>query len=176
MKKETTTIKKTTKTTKATKAVKIKKTEIKKEKVVSAKAKKVSTKTIFTGKYIQSIGRRKTAVAQVRLYKKGKGRIIVNGVELDKYLTENGLIIATQALKLTSHLDDLDFSIIAKGGGKDGQAGAIRLGITRTLIIFDKDLEAVLKSKGFTTRDARRKERKKPGLKKARKAPQWSKR
>lgn len=139
---------------------------------------KVSKKeeNIFEGKYVAGLGRRKTAVARVRLYTKGKGIVMINGNKIEEYLNESETVIAMQPLKLTSHLDDLNFSIVAKGGGKNGQADAIRLGITRALVLFDKELEVQLKAKGFTTRDARKKERKKPGLKKARKAPQWSKR
>jgi small subunit ribosomal protein S9 len=79
-------------------------------------------------------------------------------------------------LKATSHLKDLDVSIVAKGSGKNGQAEAVRHGIARALCEYDKELRPVLKAKGWLTRDDRKKERKKPGLKKARRAPQWSKR
>lgn len=130
----------------------------------------------FKGKYINAIGRRKTAIAQIRLYKSGKGVLAVNGLPIKKYFTVDHLAIATQPLKLTSHLRDLDFSIIAKGSGKKSQAEAVRHGIARGLIKFDNELKPQVKSKGWLTRDARKKERKKPGLKKARRAPQWSKR
>jgi small subunit ribosomal protein S9 len=127
-------------------------------------------------KYTEAVGRRKTAVARVRLYEEGEGHIAVNGAKLNDYFDEGRIIIAKQPLKATSHLKDLDISIVAKGSGKNGQAEAIRHGITRALIEYDKELRPVLKAKGWVTRDDRKKERKKPGLKKARRAPQWSKR
>ncbi len=130
----------------------------------------------FKGKYVEAIGRRKTAVARVRLYKNGKGVIIVNDMPVKKYFNASSAMILNQPLKLTGHLRDLDFSIIVKGSGKKSQAEAIRHGVSRALVELDKELKTTLKSKGFLTRDARKKERKKPGLKKARRAPQWSKR
>lgn len=130
----------------------------------------------FKGRYISVLGKRKTSVAQVRLYKNGRGIIIINGLQLNQYFDVDKVIIVNQPLKLTGHLRDLDFSILVKGGGKSGQVEAIRHGLTRALIIFDNKLRDALKAKGWLTRDSRRKERKKPGLKKARRAPQWSKR
>lgn len=130
----------------------------------------------FKGKYIEAVGRRKTSVARVRLYKKGSGIIIINNLKLDAYLQENYRSIVREALILSGNLKDLDFSIVVNGGGKKGQAEAIRHGICRSLLGLDSELKASLKAKGWLTRDARKKERKKPGLKKARKAPQWSKR
>lgn len=131
---------------------------------------------IFKGKYIKSIGRRKTAVAQVRLYKNGKGNIIVNEKKVNKYFSNDKIIIINQSLKSTGNLRSFDFSILVKGGGAKSQAEAIRHGISKLLVLIDENLKSVLKSKGWLTRDSRKKERKKPGLKKARKAPQWSKR
>ncbi|MFH1822092.1 MAG: 30S ribosomal protein S9 [Patescibacteria group bacterium] len=130
----------------------------------------------FKGKYIQAIGRRKTSVAQVRLYKQGKGNIVINNLKVNKYFDVFDAIIMGQPLKLAGQLRDLDFSIVVKGGGKRGQAEAARHGIARALVLFDEELKKPLKAKGWLTRDSRKKERKKPGLKKARKAPQWSKR
>ncbi len=130
----------------------------------------------FKGKFTAAVGRRKTSVAQVRLYEKGKGNILINNRELKEYFDEDRVSTVIQPLKLTSHLEDLDISIVAKGGGPQGQAEASRLGIARALINFDEELTASLKAKGWNTRDDRKKERKKPGLKKARRAPQWSKR
>ncbi len=131
----------------------------------------------FKGKFIPALGKRKTAVAQVRLYKNGKGIIMVNQQKINQYfiivLLRN---VVNQPLKLTGHLRDLDISILVRGGGKKSQAEAVRHGIVRGLIKFDKELKPSLKAKGWLTRDARKKERKKPGLKKARRAPQWSKR
>lgn len=130
----------------------------------------------FKGKYVQATGRRKTSVARVRLYKNGKGTIVVNDMSLKKYFSTADVMVVSQPLKLTGHLRDLDFSVLVKGGGKKGQAEAIRHGVSRALILMDPELKTTLKSKDFLTRDARKKERKKPGLKKARRAPQWSKR
>ncbi len=130
----------------------------------------------FQGKYIETIGRRKVATARVRLYKKGKGVVIVNNKKFTEYFSPDKSNIIKQVLKLTGHLRDLDFSILAKGGGLKGQAEAIRHGIVRALVKMDEELKPALKAKGWLSRDSRRKERKKPGLKKARRAPQWSKR
>ena len=130
----------------------------------------------FKGRYIGIIGRRKSAVARIRLYKKGNGLIVINNQRVNQYFTPDKISILRQPLKLTGNLRDLNFSIIVKGGGKKGQAEAVRNGISKALVEFDKELKPNLKAKGWLTRDARRKERKKPGLKKARRAPQWSKR
>lgn len=140
------------------------------------KTKKADELPKLKGKYISAVGRRKTSVARVRLYKKGTGVIIVNDQKANEYFADNLLTIMSQPLKLTTHLKDLDFSVIVKGGGSKGQAEAIRHGITRSLVKMDEELKTNLKSKGFLSRDSRKKERKKPGLKKARRAAQWSKR
>lgn len=129
----------------------------------------------FKGKYIEAVGKRKSAIAQVRLFKGGDGKILVNGKTLEEYLEPSLAPIAVASLKLVGNTD-LNFSILVNGGGKKGQAEAIRHGISRTLLIMEETLRPTLKVKGFLTRDARIKERKKPGLKKARKAPQWAKR
>ena len=158
---------------------KIEKTDIRS---ISATGKKSSAEPIaetakFKGKYLRAIGRRKTAAAQVRLYKSGAGLIMVNGLKLDQYFCQDELsLIVYQPLKLTGLIKDLNISAIVSGGGKKSQAEAIRHGISRALESLDQKLRPVLKSKGWLTRDARKKERKKPGLKKARRAPQWSKR
>lgn len=130
----------------------------------------------FKGKYIKAVGRRKTAVAQVRLYEDGKGIIIVNGQKLSQYFSSEALSAINQPLKVTGHARDFNFSVIAKGGGKSGQMEAIRHGISRTLLLFDPATKEALKANGFLTRDPRKVERKKPGFRKARKRPQWSKR
>lgn len=130
----------------------------------------------FSGKYIKAIGRRKTSVAQVRLYEKGKGVIMINGKKASEYFPGEGLSIIAQALKVTGHLRDYNFSVLVRGGGKQGQVIAVRLGISRALLIIDPTTKEALKANEFLTRDPRQVERKKPGLRKARKAPQWSKR
>lgn len=128
------------------------------------------------GKYISCVGRRKSATAQVRLFDKGTGVILVNNKLVSEYFTEAQANDLIQPLKLSGFNKEFNISIKVTGGGKYGQAGAARQGITKALIIFNKDLRPALKAKGYTTRDSRIKERKKPGLKRARRAPQWSKR
>jgi len=130
----------------------------------------------FSGKYIKAIGRRKRAAAQVRLYEAGKGIIMINGLRASQYFPGEGLNLITQPLKVTGHNRDFNFSIITRGGGKSGQIEAVRLGISRAILIFDPAAKEALKVNGFLTRDPRQVERKKPGLRKARKRPQWSKR
>lgn len=121
-------------------------------------------------------GRRKGSIARVKLFK-GKGKITVNGVDVNNYLPHETLVIdLKQPLVLTETLDKVDVDATATGGGFSGQAGAIRLGIARALMEYNPELRATLKSAGMITRDARSKERKKYGLKKARRAPQFSKR
>ncbi|MFT4036629.1 MAG: 30S ribosomal protein S9 [Thermomicrobiales bacterium] len=127
--------------------------------------------------YIWSVGRRKTAVARVRLYP-GSGKITVNGKPALDYF--GGRLIHQQslreALNLTGTQERFDITVRVVGGGVTGQAGAIRHGIARALIKFDGDLRPALKRAKLLTRDARVKERKKVGLKRARKAPQYTKR
>lgn len=130
----------------------------------------------FSGKYIKAIGRRKQAVAQVRLYDNGKGIIMVNGLRASQYFPGEGFSLISQPLKATGHNRDFNFSVIARGGGKQGQIDAVRLGIARAIFAFDPATKEALKVNDFLTRDPRQVERKKPGLRKARKAPQWSKR
>lgn len=146
-------------------------------KTIEKSTNKLEEPAKFKGKFIAAIGRRKTAGAQVRLYKNGAGIITINQQKISQYLPTDYLrAIVSQPLKLTGHLKDLDFSIVAKGSGKKSQAEAMRHGIARALIMLDKELKPVFKPKGWLTRDSRKKERKKPGLKKARRAPQWAKR
>ncbi len=125
---------------------------------------------------IQATGRRKQAVARVRL-RPGTGTITVNRRGLDNYFpSETHRMIVTEPLRLTSTEEVYDVDVTMDGGGTTGQAGALRLAISRALISLDPDLRAALKRAGFLVRDAREKESKKYGLKKARKAPQYSKR
>ena len=121
-------------------------------------------------------GRRKSSVARVRIMS-GKGNITVNGKALDEYFGEETLkVIVRQPLTATNTLDKFDVIATVKGGGFSGQAGAVRHGIARALNEANSEFRPALKSNGFLTRDPRMKERKKYGLKKARKAPQFSKR
>jgi len=131
----------------------------------------------FKGKFTSAIGRRKTSTARVRLYKGSEGLIMINGLDAGKYFTEEDLFsIISQPLKLAGLAKDFNISINIAGGGKKGQAEAVRHGIAHALLEINPDLRALFKVKGWITRDARKKERKKPGLKKARRAPQWAKR
>ena len=121
-------------------------------------------------------GRRKNAVARVRIIP-GKGNITINGISLDEYMpTDVAKIIVKQPLVVTNTEGKYDLIVKVIGGGFSGQAGAIRHGLSRALVKANADYKAELKAAGFMTRDPRMKERKKPGLKKARKAPQFSKR
>ena len=127
-------------------------------------------------KYYYGTGRRKDAIARVRLTE-GTGKITVNGKDLDEYFgLETLKVIVRQPLTVTNSLSKYDVICKVVGGGYTGQAGAIRLAIARALLKFDSEYRPMLKTNGFLTRDPRMKERKKYGLKKARKAPQFSKR
>lgn len=121
-------------------------------------------------------GRRKTATARVFL-KAGAGSITVNGRALDVYFArETARMIVRQPLELIDGADKFDINVTVSGGGMGGQAGAIRHGITRALVEYDETLKTSLRQAGFVTRDSREVERKKVGLRKARKRPQYSKR
>ena len=126
--------------------------------------------------YFYGTGRRKSSVARVRLYA-GKGEITINGRNIDDYFgLETLKLIVRQPLTLTDTLGKFDVICRVAGGGVTGQAGAIRHGISRALLQYDAELRATLKKAGLLTRDPRMKERKKYGLKAARRAPQFSKR
>lgn len=121
-------------------------------------------------------GRRKTSTARVFL-KKGSGEITVNGRPLDVYFgRETARMVVRQPLELTETVDQFDVKVTVRGGGIGGQAGAIRHGISRALIEYDETMRSPLRRAGYVTRDARAVERKKIGLRKARKRPQYSKR
>ncbi len=123
-----------------------------------------------------STGRRKTSTARVFM-RKGSGSITVNKRPLDIYFgRETARMIVRQPLETTSNVDSFDITVTVRGGGMSGQAGAIRHGITRALMEYDSELRPTLRRAGFVTRDARQVERKKVGLHKARRAPQFSKR
>ena len=121
-------------------------------------------------------GRRKTSTARVFL-RQGSGQITINGKALDEYFgRQTSRMVVRQPLELIDMVDKFDVVITVDGGGASGQAGAIRHGITRALIEYDENLKADLRRAGYVTRDAREVERKKVGLRKARKRPQYSKR
>ena len=129
-----------------------------------------------TKPYFYGTGRRKDSVARVRVYT-GTGKITINDRDIDNYFgLETLKLIVRQPLNLTDNMDKLDVICTVTGGGVTGQAGAIRHGISRALLVFSPELRPVLKKAGFLTRDPRMKERKKYGLKAARRAPQFSKR
>ena len=121
--------------------------------------------------YFYGTGRRKAAVAQVRIYPSGSGKMTVNdkAVEGDQHLY-------LAPLKLVGKFGNTDVSVHVNGGGTAGQIGAIQLGVSRALVELDEELRTTLKKAGLLTRDPRERERKKPGLKSARRSPQWSKR
>ena len=126
--------------------------------------------------YNYGTGRRKTAVARVFL-KSGSGKIVVNDKPVDEFFSrETGRMVVRQPLELTNHLATFDIMVNVTGGGESGQAGAVRHGITRALIEYDATLKPTLSKAGFVTRDAREVERKKVGLRKARRRKQFSKR
>lgn len=129
-------------------------------------------------RYIETVGRRKTAVARVRITPAAKGTIEVNGKTLEAYFPTKELQATANASLVGSKLTTTKFAITAvlKGGGSSSQAGALRHGIARGLIEYDQELRGRLKKLGHLKRDPRAKERRKFGLKKARKSPQWSKR
>ena len=121
-------------------------------------------------------GRRKKSIARVRLMA-GTGKITVNGKDITEYFgTETLIVIAKQALEAINKTENYDVIVKVIGGGFSGQAGALRLGIARALVEADEENKSALRALGYLTRDSRVKERKKYGLKKARKAPQFSKR
>jgi len=128
------------------------------------------------GNYNYGTGRRKSAVARVFI-KSGSGQIVVNGKPAAEYFSrETGLMVIRQPLELTNNTERFDIMVNVHGGGESGQAGAVRHGITRALIDYDAALKSELSRAGFVTRDAREVERKKVGLRKARRAKQFSKR
>lgn len=124
----------------------------------------------------RAVGRRKRASARVQI-SKGTGKVVINGQDIKAFLPYfewQELVVAP--LKAVGKEKDLDVSALAQGGGKKGQATSVQLGIARALVLWNEEFRKTLKTLGFLTRDPRIKERKKPGLKKARRAAQWSKR
>lgn len=132
----------------------------------------------FAGrKYIRAVGRRKSAVAVVKLYPEGKGVFAINQKTLSGYFSHPQFTAVVYApLEKTGLENRFDFQISAAGGGGRGQAEAVRLGLARALVAYDEAQKPILRKAGFLTVNSRVKERKKPGLKRARRAPQWQKR
>ena len=130
------------------------------------------------GEYYYGMGRRKTAVARVRVFPNGDGSITVNGKSAQTYFGQRAAHMATIAapLRVLDLNDDYTLTIRVVGGGTSGQAGAIRHALARALVRMNPDFKVGLRKAGYLTRDPRMKERKKPGLKRARKAPQYTKR
>ncbi len=127
--------------------------------------------------YYEGLGRRKEATARVRLYPEGEGSFILNDKPLEDYFTRpNDQVDVSQPFQVTDTEGHFDVTVHVNGGGVTGQAGAVRLGIARALLKADPEYRKALREHGMLTRDARAKERKKPGLKRARKAPQYTKR
>ena len=127
--------------------------------------------------YFYGTGRRKSSVARVRVYPNGTGAITINGRDIDDYFGLDTLkLIVRQPMELTDTVGAFDIICTVTGGGVTGQAGAIRHGLSRALLQYNEETRPVLKKAGLLTRDPRMKERKKYGLKKARRAPQFSKR
>ncbi len=135
------------------------------------------TDSTMTTRYYEGVGRRKEATARVRLYPGGDGRMIINNKPAEEYLCRLGdLDIALAPLRLVGQERAYTITVQAKGGGITGQRDAIKLGIARALVKIDPNLRPVLRRAGYLRRDPRAKERKKPGLKRARKAPTYTKR
>ncbi len=130
-----------------------------------------------SSQYFYSAGKRKTSIARVKLFDGGKGEVTINNKKGKDYFPAGILLENAMApLKVADALKRFDIEVNLKGGGMASQSGALRHGISRALLLVDPDLRPVLKREGFLRRDARTKERKKPGLKGARRAPQFSKR
>ncbi|MDD4319116.1 MAG: 30S ribosomal protein S9 [Candidatus Peribacteraceae bacterium] len=127
--------------------------------------------------YFGCVGKRKTAIANVKLFQEGSGEVTVNGMKMKEYFdTPFQLENALAPLVLTNTKASFDIEAMILGGGKTAQSDALRHGISRGLLLFNPEFRVELKRAGFLRRDARIKERKKPGLKRARRAPQWQKR
>lgn len=126
---------------------------------------------VFKGKYFYGLGRRKTSIAKARIYPNKGGKLYINGKEI-----ASNKNIYLKCLDLTNNLNNFNISIVANGGGKTGWIDAINLAVARALVEKDKNYRQILKKHGLLKRDPREVERKKPGLRKARRAPQWQKR
>jgi small subunit ribosomal protein S9 len=157
-----------------TKKTQKKKTAKKVEKPKKEKKPKEVKKVL---KYFEGIGRRKTSVARVRLFSQGEKTFLVNGKPYEEYFPTFELReVVLSSLKKVGYLDKFRVSVKVRGGGVSAQAEAVRHGLAKALILFNPDFRKQLKRAGFLTRDSRMRERKKFGLKRARRAPQWQKR
>jgi small subunit ribosomal protein S9 len=137
----------------------------------------MTTKTTTTQKYFEAVGRRKTATARVRLFPGAKSGYEVNGKSLEAYFPVKEMqMTVTDAITASKPAEKFHMTAKVNGGGIAAQSEAVRLGISRALLVYDIELRGKLKKLGFLKRDPRAKERRKFGLKKARKSPQWSKR
>ncbi len=137
----------------------------------------MATATKTAEKYIEAVGRRKTAIARARITPSAKTSVVINGKDINKYFDTDALrTVALEAFLKVALGTQFDVTVVVSGGGIAGQATAVRHAISRALIDYDKNLRGTLKKEGFLKRDPRAKERKKPGLVKARKRKQWSKR
>lgn len=143
---------------------------------VEKKGKRDMSKMKKSGHYFYANGKRKTSVARVRLYENGKGEIIVNNHSINDYFFGELIGSIKAPLKIANALKLFDITALVTGGGISSQADAVRHGISKALLEYDPELRSALKKAGFLTRDSRVKERKKFGLKRARRAPQWAKR
>jgi len=148
------------------------------KKVVAPVEKKTGEKFLPKGReIIWATGKRKTAIAQVQFFPQGQGKILINKRTVQEYFPIFDLgVKVLSPLKILAKEKDFDFTVIVKGGGVHSQADAVSLGIARALIFFNPEWRKEFKSIGLLKRDPRKKERKKPGLKRARRAPQWKKR
>ena len=127
--------------------------------------------------YYEGVGRRKSATARVRIYPGGAGNVIVNDKPMDEYFPREGdTIKVMKALEVAGFVGKMDVTVKVRGGGVTGQADAVKMGMARALVKYDEELRSPMRKAGLLTRDAREKERKKPGLKRARKAPTYTKR
>lgn len=161
------------KKTKTQKRVKTKKIKVKK----AVSKEKVKKPKIIQERYFEAVGRRKTAVARIRLFTRGEKTVLINEKPLNIYFSTLELQqVAQSSLKKMKSLNRFRVSVRVKGGGLHAQAEAIKHGIARALILFNPDYRKRLRRAGFLTRDPRMRERKKFGLKRARRAPQWQKR
>ena len=164
---------KTKKTTKKEKKKEVKKVKKAPPKIVEKKPKPTPQKS----SYIEAIGRRKTSVARVRLWTKGEKEFLVNDKQLKDYFSNFEIHkIASESLDKMKSQDRFKIQVLVKGGGFHSQAEAVRHGVARVLLKFNPDFKKRLKKSGYLTRDPRMRERKKFGLKRARRAPQWRKR